>query len=305
MKPTRTATAWLLITGLALVACSKEPKAKEITYRIYAKAGSYAWYGEEYAEIPPGFDRIRVGDREFPMSISTAHNMTEISFVLPRDLLLTEHRDEIRLLAPSPCQDLELPVDVDWKQQLERDGRARGVLADQSVTLVLPKERPMPTQVYVDREGAPSAKVAIGKYELAPRRSVDRPGQALYNLACPEGRTVRIDGQKVGELPVAGQGGATNPPAYLVAVQPGRCYQEQRNGYGTDSDRDHTYPILHDAQVYRLERPIDDFFKDSPASVQVQANGYTRDPFGRQGRTRERLLPVDCPGPERKRGSSR
>jgi hypothetical protein len=174
-----------------------------------------------------------------------------------------------RVLTPCGIRDIPLAViDRDKHREGSRYNR-RPVEINMFVDTSLPEQH----YVYVDRDGSPAAKVSIGAMVLEPPKEAPATGERhlLFNVACPDGRIVKIDDKPIGELPeqLLGNSDMDGGPAYYLVSSAKRCYTTTKHVYGELAGGPSTTD-LRKGQVHRLPGDIDDWLKRSPKKTTVE-----------------------------------
>jgi hypothetical protein len=226
---------------------------------------------------------FEVAGREIPLVHLPDSNV--VQFQLPPEVLLADHVADARIVYGSPCKDLRFPIQNWMTADAERAARAKGGEVGGELRIDTAEvDASANVWLWVDRTGAPDAKVKVGKLELSTDHLGGKPYLVL-GVDCQGGQTVTVDGSAIGD---ATYNGRTAGNRYFIATATGRCYQLSRIVYGQGGGGSRRE--LSGQRLYPIDYDIDYFL--TPAPNKIQSASAAQNPTAFEDRVE--LLATSC-----------
>jgi hypothetical protein len=222
--------------------------------------------------VPPGSTVLVSGK---PAGVLDKDLKAEVT--LPTGVFLRDGKGAVGIRLDTPCGPKDVafagdPVNFD----VEKGERtmAKAIYAP----LELPKGTVTHT-FWIDRTGAPAAKVTIGALEL--RKEMERYNRIeLVWPTCEDGHVVKVDGTEIGKLP------AQEPTEQdlVIATKP-TCYRLREIAYtpGTYGKGDDDKVLVRTQMVW--SKPITYFLESAPNDISSSDVSEMR----------RELMAIDCP----------
>jgi hypothetical protein len=250
---------WIIV-GAALAACG-------------SKIDHGGRYKLRVGGVPPGTTVLVSG---VPVGVLGKDLALEIT--LPKGVFLNDGKGAVAVRLDTPCgpKDVALPS----KSPVDLDAEKSQRTMDKAIysSVVLPPEFVSHT-FWVDRTGAPKAKVTIGSLELRPEMERYRRFELLWPT-CADGHIVRVDGTEVGKLPAD----APVEQELVIATAP-TCYRLREIAFtaGTYGKGDDDQLIARTQMVWT--KPLHYFLERAPDEISSSDVSEMR----------HELMAIDCP----------
>lgn len=254
----------LAVLIVALLACKKQPPAPaEYEYRIFVEGRSEVLRGVEMAGKPLDGGKQEARGMSFTVKVPSAEHAADRAFTV---------------VVSTSCGTEKLPATLALgiaraKGAASEDRERQEVKPGQAVLTELEYTAPKVARVYLDTDGAGSAKIEVGTTQLVTTKNE----HDVVLGSCSTAREVKIDGKAVGTVAdqprtVTGASGkkVETPGTTLVDPTGKHCYEVLLHTY-VDKTVDTTNMAaakpkrLEGAHVHATE--IDDFFKESPKEI--------------------------------------
>jgi hypothetical protein len=201
----------------------------------------------------------------------------KLEITLPPGVFLRDGKGAVGVRLDTPCgpKDVTFAADpINFDVEKGERTMAKAIYSP----LELPKTMVTHT-FWVDRTGAPAAKVTIGSLEL--RKEMERYNRIeLLWPTCDEGHVVRVDGTEVGTLPAA----EPTEQELVIATKP-TCYRLRELMYtpGTYGKGDDDKVFARTQFVW--SKPINYFLERAPDEISSSEVSETK----------HELMAIDCP----------